>query len=242
MAMSEAAAPLSETLPIVFVPGLCATPRLFGEQIPALWRFGPIVVADHTRHDAMPAIAAHVLDAAPARFALVGMSMGGYVALEIMRQAPARVERLALLNTSARPDTAEQTETRRAQIDKANAGEFAELAEQIFPHLVHPARRDDRALRSIVQSMAEDTGAEAFVRQQLATISRADSRPALGAISCPTLVLTGEADALIPAGDSAELADGIPGAHPIEVLRAGHLTTLEQPERVTEVLLDWLNG
>lgn len=231
---------MSDGLPIVLVPGLCGTPRLFGEQIPALWRFGPIMVADHTRHDTMSAIAADVLDVAPRRFALVGMSGGGYIALEIMRQAGERVDRLALLNTSARPDTLKQTEARRAQIGKANAGEFDALAEQLFPHLVHPSHRDDQGLRAIVQSMAQDTSAEVFVRQQLATISRPDSRPDLKAISCPTLVLTGEGDALIAPDESAELAHGIPGAQLTTLPEAGHLTTLEQPERVTERLVDWL--
>jgi len=123
--MSDAGPHVTEALPIVLVPGLCGTPLLFGEQIPALWRFGPIVLADQTRHDTMPAIASDILNVAPPRFALVGMSGGGYIALEIMRHAPERVERLALLNTSARPDTAEQTETRRATIEIARMNDFS---------------------------------------------------------------------------------------------------------------------
>jgi len=240
--MSDAGPHVTEALPIVLVPGLCGTPLLFGEQIPALWRFGPIVLADQTRHDTMPAIASDILNVAPPRFALVGMSGGGYIALEIMRHAPERVERLALLNTSARPDTAEQTETRRAMIEIANAGEFDEFAEQVFPRLVHPAHRKDERLLGIVRSMAEDTGPDAFVREQVAIISRADSRPDLGAISCPTLVLTSEDDSVISPDESAELADGIRGARLMKVPRAGHCTTLEQPKRVTEALLDWLDG
>ena len=236
----ELTTPPSKALPVVLIPGMCATPRLFGEQISSVSRFGPIVVADHTRHDSIAAIAKHILDEAPPRFALVGMSMGGYVALEIMRHAPERISKLALLNTSARPDTAQQTEMRRAQIAKAEAGDFDEILEQMLPRLVHPTHGDDQRLRGIVRSMANDTGADAFVRQQLATISRPDSRGDLSAFSCPTLVLAGEADALIPPDESAELAAGIPRAHLTVVPGAGHLTTLEQPERVTEALQDWL--
>ena len=111
----------------------------------------------------------------------------------------------------------------------------------MFRYLVHPAHRDDQRLRRIAGLMAKETGVEAFVRQQLATISRADSRPYLDAISCPTLVIAGESDAVIPPDHSAELADGIPGAHLIEVVRAGHFTTLEQPEQVREMLVQWLD-
>src|ERR1700741_4843496 len=92
-------------LPIVLIPGLTCTPRLYAEQIPALWQFGPVTVADHRRDDTMAAIARRILAAAPPRFALVGLSMGGYVAMEIIRQEPDRVRRLALLGTNARAGT-----------------------------------------------------------------------------------------------------------------------------------------
>src|ERR1019366_536693 len=104
---------LSDSLPIVLVPGLNCSARLYAEQIPALWRFGPVTVADHTRDDSIPAIAGRILAAAPPRFALAGLSMGGYIALDIMRQAPGRVVKLALLDTGARPESAEQTERRQ---------------------------------------------------------------------------------------------------------------------------------
>src|SRR5262245_27534189 len=128
---------MSEPLPVMLVPGLLCSARLYAEQAAALWPFGPVTVADHRRDHSMAAIAARILATAPPRFALVGLSMGGYIALSIQWQAPERVDRLALLETSARPDTPQQTERRRALIELAQAGRFAEIADLLWPILVH---------------------------------------------------------------------------------------------------------
>src|SRR5215510_13742427 len=108
---------MREPLPTVLIPGLLCTARLYAEQIPALWRFGPVTVADRTRDDSMAAIARRILAQAPPRFALIGLSMGGYIAFEILRQAGERVAKLALLDTTARPDLPEQTEKRKVQVE-----------------------------------------------------------------------------------------------------------------------------
>jgi pimeloyl-ACP methyl ester carboxylesterase len=231
---------LPEPLPIVLVPGLLATARLYAEQIPELWRLGPVTVAVHTRDDSMSAIARRILSAAPPRFALAGLSMGGYIAFEMMRQAPARVARLVLLDTSARPDVSEQTEQRRAQIELARRGRLAEVSDVLFPRLVHASRRDDEVLRRTVRQMAEEVGPEAFVRQQTAIMGRGDSRPGLGAIRCPTLVIVGDGDQLTPPERAAEIAGQIPGARLETVPGSGHLSTLEQPRAVTEALTRFL--
>jgi pimeloyl-ACP methyl ester carboxylesterase len=228
------------SLPIVLIPGLLASARLYREQLPTLWRFGPITVADHTRHDSVPAIARSILATAPPRFALAGLSMGGYVAFEIVRQAPERVERLALLDTSAQPDTPELTERRRAQIALAQRGHLGEVVEQQFEILLHPDRQHDESLRAIVRLMAQETGAEVFVRQQTAIIGRPDSRPDLAAIRCPTLVLVGDSDALTPPDLAVEIAEGIDGARLVVVPQSGHLTTLERPDAATRALVEWL--
>jgi pimeloyl-ACP methyl ester carboxylesterase len=229
-------------LPILLVPGLLTSPRLFERQLPALWRLGPVTIADHTRDDTMAGIAGRILADGPPRFALAGLSMGGYLALEILRQAPERVLRLALLDTSARPDTPEQTRRRLGQIDLTRGGRFGEIADQQFPLLHHPSRHGDAAARELVRLMADETGPEAFVRQQQAIIGRPDSRPGLAAIGCPTLVLVGDADQLTPPAWSEELAAGIPGARLVVVAGSGHLSTLDQPERVTEALVAWAAG
>ena len=227
-------------LPIVLVPGLNCSARLYAEQIPALWRFGPILIADHTRDDSMGAIAARILNAAPPRFALVGLSMGGYIAMEIVRQAPERLEKLALLDTNARVDTPEQTERRHRLIALAQTGRFAEVPDLLFPLLVHRNRHGDTSLKEINRLMAQETGPDAFVRQQQALMQRVDLRPSLAAIRCPTLVLVGDGDELTPPALAQEIAASIPGARLVTVPDSGHLSTLEQPAAVNKLLVEWI--
>jgi pimeloyl-ACP methyl ester carboxylesterase len=231
---------MREVVPVLLVPGLCCSARLYADQIPALWRFGPVQVACHTRDDSMGPIAARILNTAPPRFALVGLSMGGYIAFEIMRQAPERVVKLALLDTGSRADTPEQTERRLRQIEIAQKGRFAEIPDLIFPLLVHRKRHGDARLKEINRLMTEETGVDAFVRQQRAIMHRPDSRPGLAAIRCPTLVLVGDGDELTPPALAEEIAEGIPGARLVVVPDSGHLSTLEQPEAVTKALLEWM--
>ena len=234
------ASAVADSLPSVLVPGLNCSARLYAEQIPALWRFGPVMVADHTRDDSMAAIARRVLAEAPPRFALAGLSMGGYVAFEIMRQAPQRVAKLALLGTGARPETPEQTARRLPRIEIAKAGRMAEVADVQFPLLVHPSRHADQALRDLTRSMAVETGAAAFLRQQQAAITRPDSRPGLSAIACPTLILVGDSDRVAPPALSQETAAAIAGARLVVVPDCGHLSTLERPHAVTRALVEWM--
>jgi pimeloyl-ACP methyl ester carboxylesterase len=233
---------LVEPLPIVLIPGLLCSPRLYGEQLPDLWRFGPLFIADHTRDDSVAGMARRILAAAPPRFALAGLSMGGYVAFEIMRASPERVARLALLDTAARPDTPEQSDRRRAQIALGQSGRFGEVLDQLFSVWVHRARRSDEALRRIVQRMAEETGTEAFARQQTAIMTRPDSRPGLAGIRCPTLVLVGDGDEATPPDRAAEMAKGIAAARLVTIPECGHLSPLERPQHVTRALVDWLGA
>ena len=232
----------SQSLPVVLVPGLDCSARLYAAQIPALWGFGPVMVATHTRDDTMAAIARRILAEAPPRFALAGLSMGGYIAFEIVRHAPERVDRLALLDTNARDDSPEAQEKRRANIALAEGGRFDEAIELVWPMLVHPDRHKDARLKQIHVAMCHDVGAEAYVRQQRAILARADSRPLLPAIKCPTLVLVGEQDELTPPFLSEEMAAGIPGAKLVKVPHCGHLSTLEQPDAVNAALVEWMTA
>jgi pimeloyl-ACP methyl ester carboxylesterase len=227
-------------LPIVLVPGLNCSARLYAEQIPVLWGFGPVTVADHRRDDSVAAIATRILTMAPQRFALVGLSMGGYIAFAIARQAPERVARLALLDTSARPDMPEQSERRRGMIALAEGTRFSEVPDLLFPVFVHRNRQGDAALRAIVRTMAEETGPEAFVRQQRAIMTRPDCRPQLASVRCPTLVLVGDGDELTAPALSEEIAAGIAGSRLVHVPDCGHLSTLEQPQAVNQALVEWL--
>src|SRR5512142_447043 len=180
---------MAESLPLVLVPGLTCTARLYAPQVVALWRYGPVTVADHRRDADIKAIAARILKDAPPRFSLAGLSFGGYIAFEIMRQAPARVARLALLDTSARPDTPEQTAGRKAQIAMAQSGRYGEIADLSIPRYLHSNRQKDPAMTGLVRQMIDETGQDAFVRQLQAIMSRPDSRPFLSSIRCSALVL-----------------------------------------------------
>ena len=228
---------MTDSLPIVLIPGLLGSPRLYSEQIPQLWRCGPVTVANHTRDDTMEGIARRILAAAPPKFALAGISMGGYISFEILRVAPERVLKLALIGTSARPDLPEQSEIRRAQIAEARNGRLHEIVDRAFPTWVHPARSKDAALRALSFSMADEVGVEGFARQQLANIGRIDSRPTLAAIRCPTLVLVGEQDGLTPPDRAAEIANGIPHSRLVTIPECGHMSVCEQPREVTDALL-----
>ncbi|MBB4376522.1 Pimeloyl-ACP methyl ester carboxylesterase [Bradyrhizobium sp. Rc3b] len=231
---------MDQTTPILLVPGLASSARIYAPVIPALWRFGPVMVANHIRDDSMAAIAARMLSEAPPRFALAGHSMGGYIAFEIMRQAPERVSKLALINTQARPDTPKATARRRGLMERARRGELRALREESFPELVHPSRRDDADILKLVHAQDEDVGVEGYLRQQTAIIARVDSHPTLAAIKCPTLVLTGDADNTIPNALSREMAAGIAGARLKVLDRCGHLPQAEQPEATVRALTEWL--
>jgi len=230
-----------ETLPTVLVAGLNCSARLYAEQIPALWQFGPVTVADHRRDDSMAAMARRILAAAPPRVALVGLSMGGYVAFEIMRQAASRVAKLALLDTGARGEAPERTEQRKPLIALAKSGRFAEILESQYPTLVHHSRHGDAALKATVRAMNEETGADAYLRQQQA-MTRPDSRPGLAAIKCPTLVLVGDSDEATPPDLAREMAAAIPGAKLVVVPVCGHLSTIERPQAVNRALVEWMQS
>ncbi|CAG0993338.1 Pimeloyl-[acyl-carrier protein] methyl ester esterase [Burkholderiales bacterium] len=231
---------MASRVPLLLLPGLVCDAELFAAQASGLADVADVRVADLTAHDTMAALADDALRRAPwPRFALGGLSMGGYVAYEILRRAPGRVAALALIDTSARPDSAEASDNRRRLMALA-LRDFSAVAETLLPKLLHPAHAADPRLAGIVRDMAARVGAEAFARQELAIIGRADSRPDLGRIACPAVVIAGRDDALIPPEVHEEQAAGIRGADLVFVDRCGHLATIEQPEGVNAALRRWL--
>ena len=227
-------------LPVVLVPGLLCSAEVFAPQIVALWPHGPVTVASTLEGATIADIARAILAAAPPRFALGGISMGGYICLEIMRQAPERVAKLALLDTSARPDTDEQTAKRRDAVAAARTGDFLGLAVEASKAQLHPAHKDDGRLLDINRRMAAAVGRDGYARQIDAIIGRSDSRPGLAAIAVPTLVLVGDTDTLTPPALAEELATGIRNARLTVVPDCGHLSTLEQPDAVNRALVEWM--
>ncbi len=231
-----------EAEPLVLLPGLLCDQLLFAPQLPALASLRQVLIPDLTQDDSIEGMARRVLDTAPDRFALAGLSMGGYVALEIMRLAPERVSRLALLDTRARSDTPEETARRRGLLELSAKGEFRGVTPRLLPLLIHPDRLADDALTGVVMAMAEAVGREGFFRQQQALIAREDRRDLLGTIAVPTLVLCGREDALTPLAMHLELAAAIREATLVVIPNCGHLAPLERPQAVTRQLLGWLEG
>jgi pimeloyl-ACP methyl ester carboxylesterase len=230
-----------DRIPLVLLPGVLLRDDLWTEQKRLLaGRAEPIVYNDHSSHDDMGAIARAILAKAPRRFALAGLSMGGYVAMEIMAQAPERVIKLALLDTHARADGDTVRIMRQQRIDLSRRGRFVGLSRKLFKEWVHPDRAEDETLRNRVAAMAQATGRDGFVNQYTALMNRPDRRADIAGYRLPTLVLCGREDAVTPLDLSQEMAALIPGAELAVIEHCGHLSTMEEPEAVAAALDRWL--
>ena len=229
--------------PTLLIPGLAATAALFKEQIGALNAFGPVHIADHRGAQTMAGLAEIILKTAPSHFRLCGLSMGGYLAFEILRQAPERVTHLVLMDTSARPDTPESSQKRMDAIDAVKRGGYLRIIKEGIPNLVTEPHSIVPAIRDAIVSMAEDCGPGGYIDQQMANASRPDSRPLLSSINVPTLVLVGEQDTLTPEELATEIALGIGDNAELEVIaEAGHLTPLEQPVAVRAAIAEFFSA
>jgi len=227
---------------IMLLPGLLSNANLFAGQIPALSDISAVEVGDLTNDDTIGRMAASVLATASAsRFVLMGLSLGGYVAFEIMRQAPERVTGLVLMDTTARPDTAEARSTREMLIGQART-DLGAVTEILLPRLSHPDKMNLPEVRGAIHSMAESLGKEVFERQQRAIMARLDSRPTLAEITCRTLVICGENDLITPPALSEEMTEGIKNARLEVIHQCGHLSTLDQPGEVNRLLIEWIRN
>jgi pimeloyl-ACP methyl ester carboxylesterase len=182
---------------------------------------------------------AALAEAPGGKLSIAGHSMGGYVALEMLRQAPERIERLALLCTNARRDPPEWTENRKRLMALATK-DFGAVIPALMPKLLSESHRGDPAMTAVVENMAHAVGVDAFMRQERAIIARIDSRPHLAAIRCPTLIVAARHDAIMPIPWLEEMVAGIPGAKLAIVEDSGHIPTIEQPDRTSALLRDWL--
>jgi len=225
---------------LLLLPGLLCDNELWGAQIEALSGSFEITVADMTSHVDMKQLAGSILESAPPEFALAGFSMGGYCALEIYRQAPERVKRLALIDTSARADTRQQTDHREALIDLCREGKMDQVMDHLLPVFVNQAHLGNQSLVDNIRAMAARIGCKAFVSEQKAIMGRDDKRAMLKNITCDTLVLCGSEDQLTLPEFHTELAELIPGSRLVIVDDSGHFSPMEQPERVTVEMKCWL--
>lgn len=226
--------------PIVFLPGMMCDARLFAPQIDALSHDRAVMVAPIHIGERIEEIASNILTAAPSKFALAGLSMGGIVALEIMRKAPDRVTRLALMDTNAMAETPERAAEREPQIVKVRAGKLRDvMRDEMKPHYLAETKYKAQIL-DLCMAMADSLGPDVFVRQSRALQRRRDHQATLRKIKCPTLVMCGEFDALCPPQRHKFMAEMIPHAT-LQILGdAGHLPTLEQPDLTNDVLREWM--
>ena len=226
---------------LVLLPGLLNTRRVFEQQIEALSDIADCVVPELWRHDTIGAMADAALALAPPTFALAGFSMGGYVAFEILRRATQRVERLALMDTQATPDSAESTKRRRALLEQTKIGRFHGVQRTLLPQLVHSRHINDATISQPIFDMAQEIGADGFVREQRAIIDRADSRRMLVDIDIPTVVIVGRQDQVTPLPRSEEMAADIADSRLVVLEECGHMSPLEKPAEVTAALRRWLS-
>lgn len=228
-----------DTIPLVFIPGLLCDERLWAHQKAAMEHSRRVHIADVSLDTSIEQMARRTLDESPPTFALAALSMGGYVAMEIMRVAPERVTRLAMIDTMVRPDDEARANARRGLLSLAQLGRFKGVTPQLLPKLVHP-RCIGTSVADIVRAMAEAIGKEGFIRQQQAIIERLDYRPVLKTIRVPTLIVVGENDQITPRSESEEILRGIPNARLVVLPECGHLPPLEYPELTTKLLGEWL--
>ncbi|HEY0597173.1 alpha/beta fold hydrolase, partial [Sphingopyxis sp.] len=229
------------SLPIVLITGQLLTDAVWQPLLDA-WAGREVIVADNRSDDTIEGFAQRLLDNAPQQFVLVAHAMGGFIAFEVMRRARQRVAKLALISTLASADGPAQTARRQGYIDLVESGNFEQVVEERIPILFPEAKRGDERLLGIARQMAADTGADTFLAQQRAIMARIDSRPRLGEISVPTLLIWGEKDGITSRAHHDEILEAIPGAR-LEVIEgAGHLPTVEAPDVVVPLLTDFVDA
>lgn len=227
-------------VPLILLPGMMCDARLFSPQIESLSAHSTIQVATINAHDTIGALAAEILDQAPSRFALAGVSMGGIVAMEVFAQAADRIDRLALMDTNPLAEPAEKRMNRDRQIEKVEAGGLKQVIQEEMKPYYLTDTPDRQRLLDLCLDMALQQGKEVFVRQSKALRDRKDQQETLRRVDIPTLVLCGEDDQLCPI-ERHELMHGlIPGSELRIIGGSGHLPTLEQPAQVSEALNRWL--
>lgn len=228
-----------ERTPLLLLPGLLCDEWLWHAQVSNLSDVAEPIVADLTLDDTITTMAARALSIAPPVFALCALSMGGYVAFEIMRQAPQRVVKLALLDTNATPDDPARSAQRHAAVKSLRYGRFTGVTRALLPQLIHESKINTPVGLG-VRAMADRVGGEVFVRQQNAIFARADSRPTLAEVRVPTLVAVGDSDVLTPPADARLIHEGIDGSTLHVFEHCGHLPALELPDETNNVLRRWL--
>lgn len=223
---------------VVLIPGFMTDAALWDDVAPALQAIGPVSHADLSQASTIAAMAQHTLARAPERFAVIGFSMGGFVAREVVRRAPDRVQALVLVATSARADTPAQKRKKSFAVNSVNVERFTGLSRSAVLSSLHPDRASDDAMVERVRAMSERVGGAVFVRH--AAPERASDLDQLAEIRCPTLIVAADQDALRSVAEAEELRAGIVGATLTVIEGSGHMLPIEKPEALAGVIVPWL--
>lgn len=233
------------SVPLVLVPGLLCDARIWFDQRTAVAGVAEVEIADHGTHDSLPAMARAILDNAPKYFAIAGHSMGGRVALEVLRAAPERVIGIALMDTGIHPLAKgkagqHEMEGRFELLATARRHGMRAMAKLWVQGMVHPSRLKDAALINTILDMFAAKSPDIYAAQITALLNRPDASPLLKTIGCPTLILCGHEDTWAPVKRHQDMAAEIPGSTFIDLPNCGHMTTMERPQAVSEAMLAWL--
>ncbi len=233
--------------PLLLLPGLVCDRAVWAPLLPVLGQVADCRVADYGELASIPAMAERVLASAPPRFALAGHSMGGRVALEIMRRAADRVERLALLDSGfqARPGGAPgalEQDQRHALIALARREGMRAMGLEWLKGMVHAARHSDQALTDAIADMVARHPLPVFAAQVEALLARPDATDVLRGIRCPTLFGCGRQDAWSPLARHVEMAGLVPHSNLVVIEESGHMAPMERPARCAVQLAAWFRG
>lgn len=227
---------------LLLLPGLAGDEVMWRSQLSALAPRRPLVADVHMRHPSVEDMAAALLAEHPGELILCGASMGGMVAMEAARQAPRRIAGLALLGTTARPESDDMRQLREDAIALFSQGRVHEVIAPNVAFAFHADQAQEPGLLAAYLDFVLRAGAEQLIVQNCAVIARPDARPHLPALRCPTLVMCGDSDQLTPPEHSREIAALVPGAQLVMVPRCGHMLTMEKPDAVNAALQRWLSG
>lgn len=224
---------------IVLIPGALATPEFWHHQEHHLQRKMRIHHAPDFPGQSIAEMADKIIRNLPEKFTLIGFSLGGYIALELIRQIPHRIEKLVLINSAAKAVCERGQLERERSLDLISKGKFDFLINLIFKNSIHDKNKYHELL-PLLKTMAQEIGAERYMQQLTAILNKPDQTELLSTIKCPTLLIASIEDNVMPIERSEHMAAQIKHSKLVYLENCGHMAPLEQPDTINRMLSDWL--